>query len=59
MPKDIPYDTISVQDAQGKLSELIHRLAPGEEPILTENVSGRRSVDFGSPAGASRDVPGR
>ena len=30
-------NTISVQDAQGKLSELIHRLTPGEEVILTEN----------------------
>ena len=30
-------NTISVQEAQGKLSELIHRLTPGEEVILTEN----------------------
>jgi antitoxin (DNA-binding transcriptional repressor) of toxin-antitoxin stability system len=30
-------NTISVQDAQGKLSELIHGLTPGEEVILTEN----------------------
>jgi antitoxin (DNA-binding transcriptional repressor) of toxin-antitoxin stability system len=30
-------NTVSVQDAQGKLSELIHRLTPGEEVILTEN----------------------
>lgn len=29
--------TISIDDAQAKLKELIHRLAPGEEVIITEN----------------------
>jgi antitoxin (DNA-binding transcriptional repressor) of toxin-antitoxin stability system len=29
--------TISVDEAQAKLKELIHRLAPGEEVLLTEN----------------------
>jgi len=29
--------TISIQDAQVKLPELIHRLAPGEEVVITEN----------------------
>jgi prevent-host-death family protein len=29
--------TITIQEAQSRLSELIHRLAPGEEVIITEN----------------------
>jgi len=29
--------TISVQEAQARLSELIHRLTPGEEVIITED----------------------
>jgi len=29
--------TVSIQEAQVRLSELIHRLAPGEEVVITEN----------------------
>ncbi len=29
--------TVSIQDAQANLSDLIHRLSPGEEVILTDN----------------------
>lgn len=29
--------TITVEEAQAKLKELIHQLAPGEEILLTEN----------------------
>jgi antitoxin (DNA-binding transcriptional repressor) of toxin-antitoxin stability system len=29
--------TITIQEAQTRLSELIHRLTPGEEVIITEN----------------------
>jgi prevent-host-death family protein len=29
--------TITIDEAQAKLKELIHRLAPGEEVIITEN----------------------
>ena len=29
--------TIPIDEAQAKLKELIHRLAPGEEVIITEN----------------------
>jgi antitoxin (DNA-binding transcriptional repressor) of toxin-antitoxin stability system len=29
--------TISIQEAQSNLSELIHRLAPGEEIVITED----------------------
>lgn len=29
--------TISIQQAQAKLSDLIHNLAPGDELVITEN----------------------
>jgi prevent-host-death family protein len=29
--------TITVEEAQAKLKEIIHQLAPGEEVIITEN----------------------
>ena len=29
--------TITIQEAQTRLSELIHRLTPGEEVVITEN----------------------
>jgi len=29
--------TITVEEAQAKLKELIHQLAPGEELVITEN----------------------
>jgi prevent-host-death family protein len=29
--------TITVEEAQSKLKELIHQLAPGEELVITEN----------------------
>ncbi len=29
--------TISVEEAQSKLKELIHQMAPGEELVITEN----------------------
>ena len=29
--------TITIEDAQANLRELIHKLAPGEEVIITEN----------------------
>jgi prevent-host-death family protein len=29
--------TISIQDAQTRLPDLIHRLMPGEEVVITEN----------------------
>ncbi len=29
--------TITVEEAQARLKELIHRLAPGEEVVITEN----------------------
>jgi prevent-host-death family protein len=29
--------TVSIQEAQANLSELIHQLRPGEEVVITEN----------------------
>lgn len=29
--------TVTIQEAQATLSDLIHRLAPGEEVVITEN----------------------
>ena len=29
--------TITIQDAQSHLAEIIHRLGPGEEVVITEN----------------------
>ncbi len=29
--------TISIQEAEAKLSELIHKLKPGDEVVITEN----------------------
>jgi prevent-host-death family protein len=29
--------TVTIREAQARLSELIHRLAPGEEILITEN----------------------
>ena len=29
--------TVSIEEAEGKLSELIHSLQPGDEVVITEN----------------------
>lgn len=29
--------TVSIEEAQSKLAELIHQLSPGEEVVITEN----------------------
>ena len=29
--------SVTIEEAQNKLSELIHRLTPGEEVVITEN----------------------
>ncbi len=29
--------TVTIQDAQSRLTDLIHRLSPGEEIVITEN----------------------
>jgi prevent-host-death family protein len=43
MKNDVPggepttMPTVTIEEAQKKLSELIHRLTPGEEVVITEN----------------------
>lgn len=37
MVQETGTTTITIQEAQTRLSELIHRLTPGEEVIITEN----------------------
>src|SRR5271167_1289875 len=32
-----PVATITIQEAQAQLSDLIHRLTPGDEVLITEN----------------------
>ena len=33
----ITMPTVTIEEAQNKLTELIHRLTPGEEVVITEN----------------------
>lgn len=52
--------TITVEEAQAKLKELIHQMAPGEEVVITEN---QRPVaklvsEQTPPAKPSRPGPG-
>ena len=49
--------TVTIQEAQAKLSDLIHQLSPGEEVVITENnqpvaklVASRRESHAPSPA---------
>ena len=52
--------TVTVEEAQARLKELIHHLAPGEEVVIVENqkpvatLVGKRDV----PAKLSRPGPG-
>lgn len=49
--------TVSIQEAQSQLSDLIHRLGPGEEVIITENDQVvARLVGDASPAKPSRKL---
>lgn len=52
--------TISIDDAQAKLKELIHQLAPGEEVIITENQQpvAKLVSEPSSPRPALRPPPG-
>ncbi len=45
-------ETVTLEIAQAKLTEIVHRLAPGEEIVITENqlpvaklVSGQAKID--------------
>jgi prevent-host-death family protein len=50
--------TVTVKEAQANLSDLIHRLAPGEELVITEN--NRQVAKLVATSGESpHPLPGR
>ncbi len=49
--------TISIQEAQSRLPELIHRLTPGEEVIITEDDQPIARLVPAAPPGEPRKVP--
>jgi prevent-host-death family protein len=51
--------TITIQEAQTRLSELIHRLTPGEEVIITENNQPVARLILTAPPGRKPRQPGR
>ncbi|MGO9468216.1 MAG: type II toxin-antitoxin system Phd/YefM family antitoxin [Isosphaeraceae bacterium] len=50
--------TVTVQEAQARLSDLIHQLAPGEELVITENNRPIATL-VPSPTEKAQPVPGR
>ncbi|MBV9122687.1 MAG: type II toxin-antitoxin system prevent-host-death family antitoxin [Planctomycetes bacterium] len=50
--------TITVEEAQAKLKELIHRLAPGEEILITENQQPVAKLISEAPLPRKPRVPG-
>jgi uncharacterized protein len=50
--------TVTIQEAQAKLSDLIHQLAPGEEMLITENNQPVAKL-VASKAEKPQPVPGR
>jgi antitoxin (DNA-binding transcriptional repressor) of toxin-antitoxin stability system len=50
--------TISVEEAQAKLKELIGKLAPGEEVVITENQQPVARLVGGRAARLPRPAPG-
>ena len=50
--------TITIQEAQAKLPDSIHKLAPGEELVITENNQPVAKL-VASPADKPRPMPGR
>jgi prevent-host-death family protein len=49
--------TITIQEAQAQLAELIHRLTPGEEVIITENDQPVARLVPAVPPSEPRKVP--
>ena len=49
--------TITLQEAQATLPDLIHRLAPGEEVVITENDQPVARLLPTAPPAAARKVP--
>jgi prevent-host-death family protein len=50
--------TVTIQEAQAKLADLIHRLTPGEEVVITENNQPVAKL-VASRAEKPRPLPGR
>jgi prevent-host-death family protein len=50
--------TLTLEEAQARLSEVVHRLTPGEEVLITENSQPVAKV-IGVPAEKPRPIPGR
>ena len=42
-------NTVTIQEAQTRLSELIHRLTPGEVVVITENDQPVARLSFAAP----------
>jgi prevent-host-death family protein len=49
--------TVSIQEAQAQLSDLIHRLTPGEEVVITENHQPVARLVPAAPPCEPRKVP--
>ena len=49
--------TLTIQEAQATLSDLIHRLTPGEEVVITENDQPVARLVQTAPPPAPRKVP--
>jgi prevent-host-death family protein len=49
---------VTIQEAQAKLAELIHKLTPGEEVVITENNRPVAKLVSGKPAVSQRPQPG-
>lgn len=50
--------TVSIQEAQAKLPDLIHRLMPGDELVITENNLPVAKLIGGKATGGLRPQPG-
>ena len=49
--------TVTLQEAQATLSDLIHRLTPGEEVVITENERDVAKLIVTPPTGEQKKVP--
>jgi len=49
--------TVTIEEAQDKLSELIHRLTPGEEVVITENDQPVARMTLTAPLSGPRKAP--
>jgi len=50
--------TVTIQEAQAKLPDLIHKLTPGDEVVITENDQPVAKL-VAPPAQKPRPLPGR